>query len=229
MQNTPILIAQRTIAQTLELSYTFINAGFTTETAIDGPSAARKALTMDLGLIVLDTSLDGQDGPALCAGLRSEGIETPVVFVSSSSAISDRIQAFRSGADDFITRPFDQEELILRSHALLRRFGRTEITGQRCRVGPSVVNLNNGRASRDSRPVFLTAKELQLLRYLYERKDQIVPRVELLREVWHYSSVSTRTIDVHLSTLRQKLESDSQNPEFLKTIRGRGYMYCQRD
>jgi two-component system alkaline phosphatase synthesis response regulator PhoP len=226
MPTVPILIAQHDQLQMLELTHAMGRAGYAPDCASDGPTVLRKAKAADFRLLLLDMDLEEQDGPAVCARLREEGKQTPVIFVSSVAETQQKVRAFKSGADDYVTRPYEPQELILRIEAVLRR-ARPErnASAVECIVGPSTVDLNTGRGTRDGKPVALTGKELELLHYLHDRPNQIIPRDELLREVWRYASTDTRTLDMHMSTLRQKLEMNSHNPQHLITIRRRGYMF----
>jgi DNA-binding response OmpR family regulator len=219
---TRILIAQSHRALSVELSRVLGCAGFSCDILKDGQNEVE--LAGCYSLVLLDMVRGRADGPSVCAAVRARGVETPVVFVSSSAATEDRIRAFRAGADDFIARPYDAEELVLRLQAVIRRTEATKKPVMQCRIGGSVVDLSSGWAVRQNSAIALTRRELELLRFLNERRAQLVSREELLREVWRYASHDTRTVDVHLATLRRKLEHDPRNPEHLITVRRRGYM-----
>lgn len=157
------------------------------------------------------------------AELRSRGIHVPILFISANNSTDCRLQAFRSGADDFIAHPCHPEELILRIKAVLRRCFARPLDFQ-CQIGSTTVDLASGEAVCGHRRQRLTAKEAHLFRYLWSRRDQVVSRAELLRDVWEYTACDTRTVDVHIAMLRRKLEAEPHRPQHLVTLRARGYL-----
>lgn len=198
-----------------------------TTTAGDATTAMARACSERFDLIVLDVMLPGLNGFEVCRELRQNGIETPVLMLSARSALADRVQGLMLGADDYMTKPFHPAELIARVHALLRRARKTVAGhGAKERFGDLCIDFANGRVERNGQPLALAAKELALLRYLARRPGVVVSREELLSEVWGYHSTNTRTLDVHIAQLRQRLERNPGAPQLLLTVRGRGYQFC---
>ena len=174
-------------------------------------------------LIILDVMLPGCDGLTICGEWRQRGIETPILMLSARGEREDRIQAFAAGADDYLTKPFDPEELLARVQALLRRGRYRNSAGATHHIGDVTVHFLSGMVYRGERRIFLSTKELQLLHYLVRYHTRVVSREELLREVWGCAASLTRTVDMHVATLRQKLEADPKVPALIRTVRGEGY------
>jgi len=162
-------------------------------------------------------------GSSFAAKWRQQGIETPILMLSARGGREDRIQGLTSGADDYLTKPFDPEELLARVQALLRRARYRNGAGTALRIGEVTVHFLSGMVYRGERRVFLSTKELQLLHYLVRHGTRVVSREELLREVWGCGASLTRTVDMHVATLRQKLEADPKGPALIRTVRGEGY------
>lgn len=200
--------------------------GFDVESMADGISARERAFSRSYDLVLLDVQLPGCSGYEVCHSLRDQGVTTPILMLTGRTAVSDRVEGFRSGADDYVLKPFDMQELLARIGALLKRANTQRLVELRSyRFGDVDVEFTRGRASKGGSRVNLAAKELQLLRYLISRKDRVVSRDELLREVWGYGPVVSRTVDVHIASLRQKIEDDPQHPRHVVTVRGEGYVF----
>ena len=197
-----------------------------TTTAGDAATAMQLACDERFDLIVLDVMLPGQNGFEVCRRLRQRGIETPMLMLSGRTTLADCVQALMLGADDFMIKPFHPAELVARVHALLRRARQTARGRAKEHFGEISLDFRSGRVERNGQPVSLAAKELDLLKYLAERPDCVVTREELLAQVWGYHSSNTRTLDVHVAQLRQKLEREPGVPQLLLTVRGRGYRLC---
>lgn len=197
-----------------------------TTTASDAATAMRMACDERFDLILLDVMLPGQNGFEVCRWLRQRGIETPMLMLSARTTLAECVQALMLGADDFMTKPFHPAELIARVHALLRRARQTTRDSAKEHFGEVSLDFRSGRVERNGQPVSLAAKELDLLKYLAERPDCVVTREELLTQVWGYHCSNTRTLDVHVAQLRQKLERNPGEPQLLLTVRGQGYQLC---
>ena len=201
--------------------------GYEIETASDGEAGLAQAASGDFDLVVLDVMLPKRTGFEVCRELRQRGIDTAILMLTAKTQVVDRVVGLKLGADDYLTKPFDPAELLARVEALLRRVrknGRTPVRS--FRFAEIEVDFDRAEVRKRGEPVNLAGKELQLLRYLVDHRGKVVPREELLQQVWEYSGdVSSRTIDVHVAWLRQKLEDNPQNPVHIQTIRGKGYRF----
>ena len=195
----------------------------------DGAEGLKRARTSDASLVILDLALPGLDGYRVLASLRAEGNDVPVLILTARSEEADKVRGFRYGADDYVTKPFGLLELLGRVNALLRRAGTVARTngpssGERIRFGEIEVRPSTHGVYRRGFPVSLRPKEFELLMALLRRGGEIVPRLELLRDVWGYDAdVVSRTVDTHIAELRRKLEDDPANPRYIVTVRKAGY------
>jgi two-component system alkaline phosphatase synthesis response regulator PhoP len=199
--------------------------GYKVDIASDGMEAADKAINLPFDLIILDLMLPRRNGLDVCRDIREAGIAVPILILTVRNDTVDKVVGLKLGADDYVTKPFEAAELLARVEVLLRRVpiqsGHGTFT-----FGPFRVDARQAEITRNGTPVYLTAREFQLLRYLIERTGQTVPRNELLRSVWRYDSATlTRTVDTHVASLRQKLEANPKQPEFILTISGVGYKF----
>jgi len=201
--------------------------GFEVESATDGPSGLKRALEGKFDLLVLDVMLPGKNGFEICRELRQQGRDVAVLMLTAKTQVVDRVVGLKLGADDYLTKPFHPAELVARVEALLRRVKQERLPPvRRFCFGDVEVDFEKGDVTKAGKPVNLACKELQLLQYLIERRGKVVPREELLENVWEYqAAVSSRTIDVHVAWLRQKLEDNPQNPRHIFTVRGVGYRF----
>ena len=222
-----ILLIEDEPGLVLTLSDLFGNEGYDVETASDGPSGLSKAMEGGYDLIILDVMLPGKNGFDVCREMRENGIGTGVLMLTARTQVADRVEGLKLGADDYLTKPFAPSELLARAEALLRRVNRENpSTVVRFRFGDVQIDFEKREVSRNGASVSLATKELQLLRYLIENRDKVIPRDELLKNVWEYQpTVSSRTVDVHIAWLRQKLEPNSQTPRHFHTVRGVGYRF----
>jgi DNA-binding response OmpR family regulator len=213
--------------------------GYDVVFAADGDEALAVARETRPDLVVLDVMLPGKDGFEVCRTLRHES-HVPILLLSARGEEVDRIIGLELGADDYLTKPFAMRELVARVRAMLRRLkmtdsgaeeGDSDRAGASTRsgediltVGDLVVNVSRHEATSRGRPLTLTAKEFGLLRYLARHPGIVLSREALLREVWGYDyPIGTRTVDVHISWLRQKIERDPAVPTSILTVRGHGY------
>ena len=201
--------------------------GFEVQSATDGPSGLARALAEKFDLIVLDVMLPGKNGFEVCRELRQQGRDVAVLMLTAKTQVVDRVVGLKLGADDYLTKPFHPAELVARVEALLRRVKHDNLAPVRgFSFGNVEVDFEKGDVKKNGTPLNLAGKELQLLQYLIERRGKVVSREELLENVWEYqSAVSSRTIDVHVAWLRQKLEDNPQNPRHIFTVRGVGYRF----
>jgi len=197
------------------------------DSAGDGPGGLKKALEERYDLLVLDVMLPGKTGFEVCQELRRQGCESAVLMLTARGQVADRVVGLRAGADDYLAKPFDPAELMARIEALLRRSRKASWGAlARFEFGDVAVDFEHGVATKAGRPVSLAGKELHLLRYLVEHRGQAVSREKLLQAVWDYASgVTSRTVDVHVAWLRQKLEDNPQAPRWIQTVRGVGYRF----
>jgi two-component system alkaline phosphatase synthesis response regulator PhoP len=201
--------------------------GYSVEVAADGEAGLERATRDYFDLIILDIMLPGRSALEVCRELRQQMITAPILMLSARSQTIDKVLGLKIGADDYVTKPFDILELLARIEAHLRRApsggGRP---GAIYQFGPIRVDFRRAEVFRHEFPVTLSAREFQLLKYFIEHRGATLSRKELLKEVWGYGGVpSTRTVDVHVFTLRRKLETDPRNPQLIQTIMGLGYKF----
>ena len=226
--NSHILLVEDEPGLVLTLSDRLRSEGYTVEAAYSGEDALARAARTQFGLIILDVMLPGKDGFAVCGELRKRGYLTPILMLTARTQMADKITGFKIGADDYLTKPFEMLELLARVEALLRRGSRTAPGGPDFYdLGPLRIDMRRQEVLRDGFPASLSTKEFQLLRYLLQNRGRTLSREELLREVWGYvSAPSTRTVDVHVAWLRQKLEYDPKQPKYIITVHGQGYKFA---
>ena len=221
--NESILVVEDEQALRNALGIRLRSEGYVVDMAEDGQVGLDKATNQPFDLIILDVMLPHQNGLDVCRSIRQMGLATPILMLTVKDQIIDKVVGLKLGADDYMTKPFDAAELIARIEALLRRA--PSHTGQGVHeFGPIVVDASRREVTRDGKQIDLTNREFQLLWYLMERAGSAVPRRELLRSVWGYDSDAfTRTVDSHVSSLRQKLCDDPKRPELILTAFGVGY------
>jgi len=226
--NSRILLVEDEPGLVLTVSDLLMNEGYDVDTAMDGEAGLLKATSETFDLIILDVMMPKRNGLDVCRDLRQRGYDTAILMLTAKTQVVDRVVGLKLGADDYLNKPFDPSELLARVEALLRRVkkeGRAQVRS--FEFSNVVVDFESGQVSKGGVPVGLAAKEMQLLRYLVDRRGKVVTREELLQNVWEYQSdVSSRTIDVHVAWLRQKLEDNQQSPQHIHTIRGKGYRFA---
>jgi two-component system alkaline phosphatase synthesis response regulator PhoP len=199
--------------------------GYAVDTAANGDAALETARKGQYDLIILDLNLPAKDGLQVCQELRREGRHVAVLMLTARDSIADKITGLRSGADDYMTKPFESAELVARIEALLRRT-RGDAGADELTFGDIVVRPRAGQVLRGGRPVRLSAQEFKLLVHLVRHPGVVMSRDELLDAVWGYQAMpETRTVDVHVSWLRQKLEPDPHDPRYIVTVYGLGYRF----
>jgi two-component system alkaline phosphatase synthesis response regulator PhoP len=211
----------------LTLSDRLTAEGYQVEPAADGDTAIRRASGEPFDIIILDVMLPGRDGFEVARTLRQQGVRTPILMLTARTQVVDRVVGLKLGADDYLTKPFDTMELLARLEALLRRA--PAVSGaalERYQFGGVLVDVRRAEVTRDGGMLELSAKEFQLLRYFIEHRGATLSREELLQDVWGYTAMpSTRTVDVHVAWLRQKLEPNPRVPQYILTVHGLGYKF----
>ncbi len=222
-----ILLVEDEPGLLLTLSDRLRSEGYAVESASDGPSGSKKASTGKYDLIILDVMLPGKSGLDVCRDLRQQGNTTPILMLTARGQVVDRVLGLKLGADDYLTKPFDMLELLARLEALLRRPAPAPGSSTNYQFGDLRVDLRSTTVSRGGKTLSLSAREFQLLRYFIEHRGETLAREELLRNVWGYEALpATRTVDVHVAWLRQKLEPDSKRPQLIITVQGLGYRFA---
>jgi two-component system, OmpR family, alkaline phosphatase synthesis response regulator PhoP len=226
----PILLIEDEPGLVMTVADLLTAEGHRVESVSDGDAGLAKATQEKFALIILDVMLPKKTGFEVCRQLRQAGIDTAILMLTAKTQVVDRVVGLKLGADDYLTKPFDPAELLARVEALLRRVNKENRVNVRSfNFGDVQIDFERAEVRKAGQPLALAAKELQLLRYLVNHRDRVVPREEILQQVWEYDSeVSSRTIDVHIAWLRQKLDNP-QNPKFIQTVRGKGYRFTQPD
>ncbi len=202
--------------------------GHQVEVASDGLTGLAKAVAGNYDLVILDVMLPGKNGFDVCRDLRQQGSDVAILMLTARNHVVDRVVGLRLGADDYLAKPFDPQELQARVEALLRRVTKENLTPVvKYQFGSVQVDFVRSEVTRDDKPVSLAGKEMQLLRFLIDHRGNVLRRENILSAVWEYQpNVSTRTVDVHIAWLRQKLEDNPQYPKFILTVRGLGYRFA---
>lgn len=209
----------------MTLSDRLSSEGYKVDCARDGQEGLKKALHSPYDLILLDVMLPRKNGFDVCREVREAGVVTPMIMLTARGETVDKIVGLKLGADDYVAKPFDMMELMARVEALLRRASPHCGNGVH-QFGEIRVDILGTEVRRHGNPVALSAREFQLLRYLIERRGVTLSRSQILAEVWGYSAETfTRTLDVHVASLRQKLEKDPKRPELILTVPGLGYKF----
>lgn len=202
--------------------------GYETIEALDGNRAWEMINSEKPDLIVLDLMLPRKDGLEICRLMREEKIYIPVIMLTARDEEIDRILGLEMGADDYVTKPFSVRELMARVRAILRRYrlDPDPPRSETLEVGDLVLNMDSYEVFRNGVKIDLTLKEFELLEILVRNRNRVLKRDYLLRTLWDYNhTANTRVLDVHISKLRDKIEPDSSNPRYIKTVRGIGYMF----
>ncbi|MBR2573273.1 MAG: response regulator [Loktanella sp.] len=204
-----------------------MRAGFLVTTARDAAHARRVLAGLEFDLIVLDVMMSGEDGIALCRDLRRT-ITTPIMLLTARGETMDRISGLEAGADDYLVKPFEPKELLLRINAILRRVPAAEpvvILPKVLHMGPVRYDIERGEMWHGDSLVRLTATESQLMRIFSGRPGEPVTRTRLVEELSRSGGqTQERAVDVQITRLRRKIETDPKQPRFLQTVRGEGYM-----
>lgn len=225
---TKILIVEDEPSVAIALRDSLESEGYMVETANDGSDGFRLAsITGEIApdLIMLDLMLPRMSGLEVCQRLRAAGIETPIIMLTARGAASDAAFGLKLGADDYIPKPFDVGELLARVKAVLRRSQRRQLaTDTLTRIGDTELDLRRLRARRGGVEIDISPREFEILAMLIAHRGETVTREQFLHHIWgEHASLYTRTIDTHITRLRQKLEPDPTNPQHIITVHRIGY------
>jgi two-component system alkaline phosphatase synthesis response regulator PhoP len=221
-----VLIVEDEAGLRLTLGDRLASEGYAVDTAGDGESGLEQGSTGTHDVIVLDVMLPKVNGLDVCRELRRRGVETPILMLTARGEVVDKVVGLKLGADDYLTKPFEAIELVARIEALLRRRPRASRPGESYRFGDVCVHFRKAEVTRGGAPVDLSAREFKLLRHFIDHRGETLSREQLLADVWGYDETPlTRTVDVHVAGLRQKLESNPKAPEFIATVHGLGYKF----
>lgn len=222
-----ILLIEDEEALCMTLSDRLRNEGYGVQCAHDGEAGLLRASESPYDLILLDVMLPRKNGFDVCRQIREAGLDTPIIMLTARGETVDKIVGLKIGADDYLPKPFDMMELMARIEALLRRSSTRSSANGLHQIGSLRVDLRGTEVLRDGKAVALSAREFHLLRYLIEHRGITLSRHKILEEVWGYSADTfTRTVDVHVASLRQKLETDPKKPELIVTVPGIGYKFA---
>jgi DNA-binding response OmpR family regulator len=228
MMANKILLIEDDPGITMALTDLLNAENYRVETAADGLTGLARARDGSFDMIILDVMLPGKNGFDVCRDLRQQSIATPILMLTARGQVIDKVLGLKLGADDYLCKPFEPLELLARLEALLRR-SRTSSAAEPLDTfsfGSVTVNFRSTEVFKNDKPVDLSAREFQLLRYFIAQRSATLSREELLREVWGYETgMLTRTVDVHVGLLRQKLEDDAKEPRYFLTMRGHGYKF----
>jgi two-component system alkaline phosphatase synthesis response regulator PhoP len=214
----------------LTLTDRLVAEGYEVESATDAPSGLEVASNGNFDAILLDLMLPGGNGLDICRTLRQRGLQTPILMLTAKGQVVDKVVGLKLGADDYLVKPFEMAELLARVEALLRRStapaAAAAFTGDAYRFGDVSVDFRKAEVIKAGQPLDVSAREFKLLKYFVEHRGAALTRDELLNEVWGYNAMpSTRTVDVHVAWLRQKLEDNPRHPQFILTVHGLGYKF----
>lgn len=203
--------------------------GYDVATVGDAAAAIQTATTGRFDAILLDVMLPGGNGFDICRTVRQRGIVTPILMLTARGQVVDRVVGLKLGADDYLVKPFEMSELLARIEALLRRSAASPHTpAMTARFGDVSVDFRRAEVTKGGAPVDISAREFKLLRYFLEHRGAALSRDELLNEVWGYDAMpTTRTVDVHVAWLRQKLEDNPRHPQYILTVHGLGYKFAE--
>jgi len=201
--------------------------GYSVASAQDGATGLERALQEAFDLILLDVMLPKQNGFDVLRDLRLQGVDTPVIMLTARGQVVDKVVGLKLGADDYLTKPFEMMELLARVEARLRRAAPpATVDAEAYRFGAIQVDFRKAEVTRDGVAVAFSAREYQLLRYFIEHRGATISRDELLNHVWGYNAMpNTRTVDVHVAWVRQKIEPNPRHPQYILTAHGLGYKF----
>ena len=225
-----VLLVEDEPGLVMTLTDRLIAEGYEVESATDAPSGLEMAAAGSFDAILLDVMLPGGNGMDVCRTLRQRGLQTPILMLTAKGQVVDKVVGLKLGADDYLVKPFEMAELLARVEALIRRSnasnGASAPTAESYRFGDIAVDFRKAETTKGGQALDLSAREFKLLKYFVEHRGAALTRDELLNEVWGYNAMpSTRTVDVHVAWLRQKLEDNPRHPQYILTVHGLGYKF----
>jgi len=224
MQNILVIEDNPAIAEGIRTL--LIEEHFDTNVFSDGLKGYEEALHNPYELLILDLNLPGKNGYEICSGLRKNNIDTPILMVTCKTEETDKVIGLEIGADDYLTKPFGNRELVARVHALLRRTQSKEKRPGEFSFGDVKINFNNYEGIKGSTHIYFSAMEIKLLKYLIAHLGEVIERNKLLDDVWGYDNFpTTRTIDNFIMQIRKKIEDDPSEPKHLITVYKAGYKF----
>ncbi|MCO6018552.1 response regulator transcription factor [Carnobacterium divergens] len=218
------------------LAFNLEKAGYDVQTATDGLEGYELALKNKYAFIILDLMLPSMDGMEVCKKLRQEKIETPIMILTAKDDELEKIIGLELGADDYMTKPFSPREVLARMKAIMRRVhSKGKVEEEKENLKEELVEITIGEIKIfpelyevivREKPIEVTPKEFELLLYMMKRVNRILSREQLLDAIWNFDYAGeTRIVDVHISHLREKIELDTKNPAYIRTVRGFGYKF----
>ena len=223
-----VLLVEDEPGLVLTLTDRLRSEGYDVDVAGDGPTGIDKATRERWDIILLDVMLPGANGFDVCRDVRQKGVSTPIIMLTARGQVADKVLGLKLGADDYLTKPFEMLELTARVEAQIRRAAVVSSSAgtPQYRFGDVTVDFRKAEVKHNGRVVDVSAREFLLLKYLIEHREAVLTRDELLNEVWGYHSMpTTRTVDVHVAWLRQKIEPNPRHPQYLLTVHGMGYKF----
>lgn len=226
-----ILLVEDEPGLVMTLTDRLTSEGYQVESVRDGENGLERASNEAFDAILLDVMLPRKNGFDVCRDLRQRNVTTPILMLTARGQIVDKVVGLKLGADDYLTKPFEMMELLARVEALLRRAATPSATPaisatETYQFDSIKIDFRRAEVERDGEKMELSAKEFQLLRYFIEHREATLSRDELLNEVWGYDAMpTTRTVDVHVAWLRQKLEPNPRHPIYILTVHGMGYKF----
>jgi two-component system alkaline phosphatase synthesis response regulator PhoP len=221
-----VLIVEDDEAMTVALRDGFEYEGYAVLLAKDGPQGLRLASEQGLSLILLDVMLPKMSGLDICKQLRATGNDVPIIMLTARGQEIDKVLGLKLGADDYVTKPFSFMELMARVEAVLRRASKNHTRTDTYQFGNVALNFRTGEATKRGNPLDLSPREFELLKYFIEHRGAVVTRDQLLDAVWGYDSFPlTRTVDMHIAKLRQKIEDTPGDPRYIITMHRLGYKF----
>lgn len=208
--------------------------GYEVSSAYDGLSAVKAVQQEYFDLVILDIMLPGIDGLTVLESIRIQHNEVPILILSAKNSSADRVTGLKKGADDYLTKPFNLEELMLRVHKLIQKNKKIkdkDTIGDTYQFGSNKIDFRAQEATtHDGQKIQLSKKEAMLLKLLIENKNEVVPREKILQTVWGYNVYpTTRTIDNFILSFRKYFEEDSRSPKYFHSVRGVGYKYAENE